>query len=249
MTTTTEGAASKLKRRAIRALMRQGGHPRGIAGRLTGWVMAHRRSNRQRNRWAVSLLDVQPSDRVLEIGFGPGVAIAELASRAPRGQVYGIDHSTVMVGQASRRNAAAIRAHRVLLAHASVEELPSFEDPLDAILAVNNVGFWPTPPNGSASYGACSAPEDASRWSASPAARAPTTTPPPEPPSNSRTCSPRRASPRSGPKPSAWIPRWPVSWPTTRPTSRPDRRWVRCDWRGCRRAVPRLRGPSAAGRP
>ena len=164
MTTTTEGAASKLKRRAIRALMRQGGHPRGIAGRLTGWVMAHRRSNRQRNRWAVSLLDVQPSDRVLEIGFGPGVAIAELASRATRGQVYGIDHSTVMVGQASRRNAAAIRAG--------------------------------------------SAPEDASRWSASPAARAPTTTPPPEPPSNSRTCSPRRASPRSGPKPSAWIPRW-----------------------------------------
>src|SRR5215218_1917009 len=145
MTTTTEGAASKLKRRAIRALMRQGGHPRGIAGRLTGWVMAHRRSNRQRNRWAVSLLDVQPSDRVLEIGFGPGVAIAELASRATRGQVYGIDHSTVMVGQASRRNAAAIRAHRVLLAHASVEELSSFEDPLDAILAVNNVGFWPNP--------------------------------------------------------------------------------------------------------
>lgn len=144
-TTTTEGAASKLKRRAIRALMRQGGHPRGIAGRLTGWVMAHRRSNRQRNRWAVSLLDVQPSDRVLEIGFGPGVAIAELASRATRGQVYGIDHSTVMVGQASRRNAAAIRAHRVLLAHASVEEFPSFEDPLDAILAVNNVGFWPNP--------------------------------------------------------------------------------------------------------
>lgn len=107
--------------------------------------MAHRRSNRQRNVWAVSLLDVQPTDRVLEIGFGPGVAIAELAARATRGQVYGIDHSQTMVQQAGRRNTAAIRAHRVHLAHTSVDRLPSFDDPLDAILAVNSVGFWPDP--------------------------------------------------------------------------------------------------------
>jgi ubiquinone/menaquinone biosynthesis C-methylase UbiE len=107
--------------------------------------MAHRRSNQQRNRWAVSLLDVQPTDRVLEIGFGPGVAIAELAVRATRGQVFGIDHSEVMVKQAGRRNAAAVRAHRVHLAHASVDRLPRFGDPLDAVLAVNSVGFWPDP--------------------------------------------------------------------------------------------------------
>src|SRR4051812_2684160 len=83
---------------------------RGIAGRVVGWVMAHRNSNVERNRWVVSLLEVQPADRVLEIGFGPGVAITELAARATQGQVYGIDHSQVMVEQASRRNAAAIRA-------------------------------------------------------------------------------------------------------------------------------------------
>jgi ubiquinone/menaquinone biosynthesis C-methylase UbiE len=125
--------------------VRQFGHPRGIAGWMAGWVMAHRRSNRQRNRWAVSLLDVQPTDRVLEIGFGPGVAIAELARRATRGKVYGIDRSEVMVRQAGRRNAAAIRAHRVQLIHASVDQLPTFDEPLDAILAVNTVGFWPDP--------------------------------------------------------------------------------------------------------
>jgi ubiquinone/menaquinone biosynthesis C-methylase UbiE len=145
MTTTPAGAALNLKGRAIRTVVRQFGHPRRIAGRMAGWDMAHRRSNRQRNRWAVSLLDVQPTDRVLEIGFGPGVAIAELAGRATRGQVYGIDHSEVMVGQASRRNAAAIRAHRVVLVHASVVQVPSFGDPLDAILAVNSVGYWPNP--------------------------------------------------------------------------------------------------------
>jgi trans-aconitate methyltransferase len=52
----------------------------------------------------------QPADRVLEIGFGPGIAIAELADRATRGHVYGIDHSQVMVQQASQpRGAGANR--------------------------------------------------------------------------------------------------------------------------------------------
>ncbi|MFI0406193.1 class I SAM-dependent methyltransferase [Actinomadura sp. 3N508] len=108
-------------------------------------MFALRPSNRRRNIWAVSLLDVQPTDRLLEIGFGPGVAIAALAARATRSHVFGIDHSQAMVRHAARRNAAAVRAHRVHLTRASVEQLPSFGDPLDAILAVNSVGFWPDP--------------------------------------------------------------------------------------------------------
>ncbi|MCW2893834.1 MAG: hypothetical protein JWO75_3323 [Actinomycetia bacterium] len=133
----------------VRALDRdvigQGHHPRGAAGSVTGWVFAHRPSNRQRNRWVVSLLDVQPAERVLEIGFGPGVAVAELA-RAGAGHVYGTDHSAVMLRQASRRNAAAIQAGRVTLVSAPADQLPAALDgPFDAILAVNSLGFWPAP--------------------------------------------------------------------------------------------------------
>jgi ubiquinone/menaquinone biosynthesis C-methylase UbiE len=107
--------------------------------------MAHRPSNRQRSGWVVSLLGVQPADRVLEIGFGPGVAVAQLV-RAGAGHVYGIDHSGVMLRQASRRNAAAIRAGRVTLVKASVDQLPpALDGPFDAILAVNSLGFWPAP--------------------------------------------------------------------------------------------------------
>ena len=107
--------------------------------------MAHRPSNRQRNRWVVSLLDVQPANRVLEIGFGPGLAIAELA-RAGAGHVYGIDHSEVMLRQASKRNAADIRAGRVTLLNASADRLPpALGGPFDVILAVNSLGFWPAP--------------------------------------------------------------------------------------------------------
>lgn len=119
-------------------------HPRGVGGRVAGWVMAHRGSNRQRNVWVVSLLDVQPAERVLEVGFGPGIAIGELAARATRGRVYGVDHSAVMVERAGRRNRAA--AQRIELIQASVDRLPSFGAPLDAVLAVNSSGFWPDPP-------------------------------------------------------------------------------------------------------
>jgi ubiquinone/menaquinone biosynthesis C-methylase UbiE len=134
-----------LKQRVIAHVVRQFGRPHGVTGRVAGWVMAHRGSNRQRNLWVVSLLDVQPTDRVLEIGFGPGLAIAELARRATRGRVYGIDHSEVMVRQASKHNAAAIRAQRVELLHTPVDRLPRFDQLLDAIVAVNSVGFWPNP--------------------------------------------------------------------------------------------------------
>jgi len=133
---------------AVRALdhdvIGQAHHPRGTAGRVTAWEMAHRPSNRQRSRWVVSLLGRQPG-QVLEIGFGPGLAIAELA-RAGAGHVYGIDHSGVMLRQAARRNAAAIRAGRVTLIRASVDQLPpALDGPFDAILAVNSLAFWPAP--------------------------------------------------------------------------------------------------------
>ncbi|MGY0499633.1 class I SAM-dependent methyltransferase [Nocardia sp. FBN12] len=134
-----------VKQHAITYLVRQARRPRGVVGWMAGWVFDLRPSNRQRNKWAVSLLDVRPTDRVLELGFGPGVAIAEFAERATHGQVFGIDHSRAMVRHAARRNAVAIRAGRVHLTQASVAQLPSFGAPLDAVLAVNSVGFWPDP--------------------------------------------------------------------------------------------------------
>jgi SAM-dependent methyltransferase len=51
-----------------------------------------------------------------------------------------------MLRQATRRNAAAIRAGRVTLARAPVGEFPpAFDGPFDAILAVNSLMFWPSP--------------------------------------------------------------------------------------------------------
>jgi len=149
VTAATEYGVAHAGIAAVRALdhdvIGQAHHPRGAAGRVAAWEMAHRPSNRQRSSWVVSLLDVQPADQVLEAGFGPGLAIAALV-RAGAGHVCGFDHSGVMLRQASRRNAAAIRAGRVTLIRASVDQiLPALDGPFDVILAINSLGFWPAP--------------------------------------------------------------------------------------------------------
>jgi ubiquinone/menaquinone biosynthesis C-methylase UbiE len=125
-------------------LIAQAHKPTGPAGHLEGWLFGRRPSNVRRNRWAVGVLEVEPTDRVIELGCGPGIALAALASRATQGLVVGVDHSSVMISQARRRNAAAITAGRVRLIHAPVERL-AVEERFDAALAVNTVGMWPDP--------------------------------------------------------------------------------------------------------
>jgi ubiquinone/menaquinone biosynthesis C-methylase UbiE len=120
--------------------------PTGAVGHVAGWIMGRRSSNVARNRWAVQLLDIQPTDRVIELGCGPGVAIAALAGQAVRGLVVGVDHSQVVINQARRRNRAAVKAGRVRLIQTSVENLSITDGPFDAALAVNTVGMWPDPP-------------------------------------------------------------------------------------------------------
>jgi trans-aconitate methyltransferase len=83
--------------------MRMFGRPTGMLGKLGGIIMA--RVNAPFARCVIRLLDVQPRDKVLEIGFGPGVGIQLLAKSAPEGRVAGVDCSREMVEQASARNA------------------------------------------------------------------------------------------------------------------------------------------------
>lgn len=144
----------EIKERALDRILRwwgpRGGiaqfhRPTGAAGHVAGWIMGRRSSNVTRNRWAAELLDIRPADRVIELGCGPGVAVAAMARRASRGLVVGVDHSEVMIGQARRRNRAAVRAGRVRLVHAPVQGLSVGEGPFDAALAVNTVGMWPDP--------------------------------------------------------------------------------------------------------
>jgi tRNA A58 N-methylase Trm61 len=88
--------------------MRMFVHPKGVLGRLGGMIMA--RMNRDAAEQVIELLDVQSDDKILEVGFGPGVAIQLLLHRAPAASVSGVEESQEMVHQAVARNAHALRS-------------------------------------------------------------------------------------------------------------------------------------------
>src|SRR5581483_9622435 len=99
--------------------------PAGILGWLVGVRMG--RQQRPETTWTVELLDIQPTDTVLEFGFGAGQGIKLAAAQACEGHVMGIDLSEDVVRVARRRTAQAARAGRVMLSQGSITALP-FED-------------------------------------------------------------------------------------------------------------------------
>ena len=117
--------------------------PSGIFGRIAGWIMANRASNRARNRWTVELLDIAATDHVVKIGCGPGYALALCAARATAGMVVGLDHSEIMIDQARRRNRAAIAAGRMEARLGGVDALTALTGPFDKAFSVNVVQFLP----------------------------------------------------------------------------------------------------------
>jgi ubiquinone/menaquinone biosynthesis C-methylase UbiE len=107
--------------------------------------MATRVSNIERSEWGIELLNIQPADNVLEIGFGPGIAIQKMSALVVEGTIYGIDHSELMCRQAKAVNAEAIERGKVKLYNTSVAALPQFETRIDKVLDVNSFHFWEQP--------------------------------------------------------------------------------------------------------
>ncbi len=126
-----------------RLIGRNYGHPRGLVGRLTARMM--RQHNAELNLWLVGLLDIAPHSRILEVGFGPGVALDDLLARAPEGFVAGVDASELMVHQARARHAAAIAAGRLDVRQGDALALPYGEGTFDLACGTHVIYFWPDP--------------------------------------------------------------------------------------------------------
>ena len=117
--------------------------PSGIVGRMIGNRMAQQHV--PENEWTVSLLSIQPTDHILEIGFGPGTTLQRLIALAPEGYIAGIDFSGTMVQVAKKRNATAIQVGRVSLSYGEAANLPYSENSFDKALSIHCLYFWPDP--------------------------------------------------------------------------------------------------------
>jgi ubiquinone/menaquinone biosynthesis C-methylase UbiE len=117
--------------------------PSGLLGRWIGRKMA--RQHLPENDWTVSLLEARPTDRIIEIGFGPGLAVERLTKTVTKGLVAGIDFSQTMVSTARARNTTAIRERRVNLRYGDAARLPYDAATFDKAYSIHSIYFWPQP--------------------------------------------------------------------------------------------------------
>ncbi|MDC0707757.1 methyltransferase domain-containing protein [Stigmatella sp. ncwal1] len=121
--------------------MRHFGHPTGVLGALAGHLMALR--NRKRSLLVLTLVDPRPGERILEVGFGPGLDIRRVSRTAAF--VAGVDQSPVMLRQAQRRNDGALRVGKVELHQGDARSLAFADDSFDKAFSINSAQFWPEP--------------------------------------------------------------------------------------------------------
>jgi ubiquinone/menaquinone biosynthesis C-methylase UbiE len=94
-----------------------------------------------RLRKVVDDLDIQPQDRVLEIGCGHGVAATYVCERLDGGRITAVDRSAKMIEAARRRNAGHVTAGRAEFLVAELENLDLGERRFDKVFAVR-VGLF-----------------------------------------------------------------------------------------------------------
>jgi len=117
--------------------------PHGFKGRVFGWFMD--RFNARAQDFVLSRLEVQPSDRILEIGFGTGQLVRKLARKARVGFIGGIDPSELMLHRAERRTWRFRKRGRVELKLGEAAALPWPDASFDKVAALHCFQFWADP--------------------------------------------------------------------------------------------------------
>jgi ubiquinone/menaquinone biosynthesis C-methylase UbiE len=95
----------------------------------------------ERLRAVVQELDIQPNDRVLEIGCGHWIAATLVCEQLEQGRLTAVDRSQKMVDAATVRNAAHVEAGRAEFLVASLEDIDLGERRFDKVFAVR-VGLF-----------------------------------------------------------------------------------------------------------
>lgn len=126
-------------------IARQSRSPSGLFGMLLARIMAIETS--RENLTVLQLLELQPNDKVLEIGCGHGRTIAQAAAKAPQGFVAGLDTSETMVKMAASHNQQWIDEGRVEVKHGNSSSIPYPDCYFNKVFSVHTIYFWSNPIN------------------------------------------------------------------------------------------------------
>jgi SAM-dependent methyltransferase len=94
-------------------------------------------------RTGIELLQPEPEDWVLDIGFGGGYSLLVLAEKIPRGHVVGVELSRDMVDAATRFIRARRLGRRVRVGWGDVADLPFAACTFNRAFTMNTIYYWP----------------------------------------------------------------------------------------------------------
>ena len=118
---------------------KQFGKPTGIGGAISTYIMNV--MNQKQYKCIINNLNCSIDDKILDIGFGNGYLINNLAKKN-KCNFYGIEISDDMIKAASKRNFKSIQEGKVSFVKGSVENIPFDDNFFDKIYTVNTVYFW-----------------------------------------------------------------------------------------------------------
>jgi ubiquinone/menaquinone biosynthesis C-methylase UbiE len=127
-----------------RVLSLQARKPTGLIGRYL-MTKIFNVGNTDLNSFVMDMLELESSDRVLEIGFGTGKLINQMAAITTDGAVEGIDFSEVMLKQAGRVNKHHISNGKVRLQRGECKTLPYENESFNKLCSINTLYFWKDP--------------------------------------------------------------------------------------------------------
>lgn len=115
--------------------------PSGLIGKILISRMLNR-ENSKMNDLTLELLEINHTDKILEVGFGGGSLLFEILKFKPKEKIYGADFSLDMVKLCKKRFSNFISKALIELDCASVENLPYKAKQFSKICTVNTIYFW-----------------------------------------------------------------------------------------------------------
>jgi ubiquinone/menaquinone biosynthesis C-methylase UbiE len=96
----------------------------------------------ERFTWAIEILSVKPSDKILELGCGTGIVAEMIGSILKDGHLTAIDRSGTMIDKAKKKNSKYIGEKKIIFRTVELAKFHARDQVFDKIFAFNVNLFW-----------------------------------------------------------------------------------------------------------
>jgi SAM-dependent methyltransferase len=121
-------------------IARQFKRPSGWFGNFSSKIMI--KGNRNKYETLIKEMDIQPYEKLLEIGYGPGLGIQMILELCESCIIHGVDFSKLMYTKANKLNKSNNDKGKVQLLYGDFLNIPIAKNQYDKIFCLNVIYFW-----------------------------------------------------------------------------------------------------------